>query len=91
MDIVKQRPKKTMPISPGRPKGVPNKSTALLKDAILMAADRAHPKGIVGYLQQQAIENPGPFIALLGKVLPMQVTGTTNAVLIQINGKAADL
>jgi hypothetical protein len=29
----------------------------------------------VAYLTAQAIENPGPFMALLGKVLPMQVTG----------------
>lgn len=61
---------------PGRPKGVPNKSTQLLKDAILKAADQSHPEGMVGYLQVQAIENPGPFMALLGKVLPMQVEGS---------------
>ena len=60
----------------GRPKGTPNKTTALLKDAILKAAEQAGGKnGLVGYLHLQAIENPGPFMALLGKVLPMQVTG----------------
>jgi hypothetical protein len=60
----------------GRPKGVPNKTTALLKDAILRAADNAGGKeGLVGYLTTQAEANPGPFMALLGKVLPMQVTG----------------
>jgi hypothetical protein len=62
----------------GRPKGVPNKSTALLKDAILKAAEKAGgggEDGIAKYLQDQATKNPGPFIALLGKVLPMQVTG----------------
>lgn len=72
----KQRPKKAMPVSPGRPKGVPNKTTALLKDAILKAADDAGGKGgLVGYLTLQATENPGPFMALLGKVLPMQIAG----------------
>lgn len=72
----KQRPKKVMPVSPGRPKGVPNKSTQILKDAILKAAEEAGGKeGLVGYLKLQALENPGPFLALLGKVLPMQVTG----------------
>lgn len=61
---------------PGRPKGVPNKTTALLKDAILKAAEAAGgAEGMVGYLQMQAKENPGPFMSLLGKVLPMQVTG----------------
>ena len=28
--------------------------------------------GLVGYLRAQAIENPGPFMALLGKALPIQ-------------------
>lgn len=28
------------------------------------------------YLTKQAIENPAQFMTLLGKVLPMQVTGT---------------
>jgi hypothetical protein len=61
---------------PGRPKGSVNKTTALLKDAILMAATKAGNKeGLVGYLTAQAKENPGPFMSLLGKVLPMQVTG----------------
>jgi hypothetical protein len=59
----------------GRPKGSVNKTTALLKDAILKAAEAAHPEGMVGYLQEQAIKNPGPFMTLLGKVLPMQVVG----------------
>lgn len=60
----------------GRPPGTPNKTTALLKDAILQAATQAGGKeGMAGYLTSQAKENPGPFMALLGKVLPMQVTG----------------
>lgn len=74
----KQRENKP-PKSPGRPKGSLNKTTALLKDAILMAAENAGNKvgseGLVSYLEYQAVENPAPFIGLLGKVLPMQVTG----------------
>lgn len=58
----------------GRAKGTPNKTTALLKDAILQAAEKAGDKdGLVGYLTTQARANPGPFMALLGKVLPMQI------------------
>ena len=61
----------------GRVKGTPNKTTALLKDAILKAAEAAGgAQGVVGYLTLQAHENPGPFMALLGKVMPMQVEGT---------------
>lgn len=61
----------------GRPKGAVNKTTALLKDAIIQAAEKAGGKGgLVGYLETQASENPGPFLSLLGKVLPMQIQGT---------------
>jgi hypothetical protein len=59
----------------GRPPGVPNKTTKLLKDAILMAAAAAGDGDMVAYLTEQARENPGPFMALLGKVLPIQVAG----------------
>lgn len=61
---------------PGRPKGVPNKNTTLLKDAILAAAEKAGGKdGLVGYLTTQATANPQSFLPLLGKVMPMQITG----------------
>lgn len=32
--------------------------------------------GLIGYLRVQAIENAGPFMTLLGKVLPTQVEGS---------------
>jgi hypothetical protein len=67
---------------PGRPKGVPNKANALLKDAILQAAEEAGGEGgMVQYLRKQAIDNPGPFMALLGKVLPTQIEGGANPIL----------
>lgn len=77
---------------PGRPKGSPNKTTALLKDAILRAAELAGGpedsdgnSGLVQYLQAQAIANPGPFMSLLGKVLPMQIGGDPdNPVVVSI-------
>jgi hypothetical protein len=81
----------------GRKKGVPNKTTALLKDAILQAAENAGGKdGIIGYLEAQATANPGPFMTLLGKVLPTQteVSGKDGeplqAITIMINGVKSD-
>jgi hypothetical protein len=68
----------------GRQKGTPNKTTALLKDAILQAATEAGDGDLVAYLKSQATANPGPFMALLGKVLPLQVTGEGGGAL-QIN------
>lgn len=63
-------------LKPGNKRG-PAKTTRLLKDAILQAATEAGgDDGMVGYLRVQAKENPGPFLSLLGKVLPMQVEGS---------------
>lgn len=56
----------------GSRKGVPNKNTAAIKDMILKALDEA---GGAEYLQRQAEANPSAFMTLIGKVLPMQVTG----------------
>ena len=56
----------------GRKKGTPNKVNALLKDQILQALDEL---GGVAYLVKLAKENPTAFSALLGRILPTQVTG----------------
>lgn len=57
---------------PGRPPGLPNKNTRVLKDMIMAALDGA---GGVQYLTDQAKENPKAFLSLVGRVLPLQVTG----------------
>ncbi len=60
----------------GRPKGSKNKQPALLKEALLEAATQAGgDDGLVGYLLTQARSNPQSFLPLLGKVLPMQISG----------------
>ena len=61
------------PKTGGRKRGVTNKTTALLKDAVLQAAEAAGDKGgMVGYLTTQAKQNPQAFMSLLGRVLPLQ-------------------
>ena len=61
---------------PGRRKGVPNKTTTQLKEAILQAASEAGGQaGLVGYLKGLAEDQPVAFAGLLGKVLPMTVAG----------------
>jgi Family of unknown function (DUF5681) len=63
----------------GKPRGTLNKTTTLLKDAILEAASLAggsnDREGLINYLKQASVEAPGPFLSLLGKVLPLQVAG----------------
>ena len=57
---------------PGRPKGVANKTTALVKDMITAALSEA---GGQDYLVQQGRDNPTAFLTLVGKVIPLQVSG----------------
>lgn len=56
----------------GRQKGTPNKLTGQVKEMILAALDKA---GGVDYLVTQSEENPTAFMTLVGKVLPLQLTG----------------
>ena len=88
---VKETPKNQRPgdgtPGPGRPKGVPNKNTSLLKDALLKAAEAAgggEPDGLVNYLVAQAKQNPAPFMSLLGRVLPMQASSEGKSVHVVI-------
>ena len=72
---------------PGRKPGIPNKANGLLRDAIIQAAEEAGGKeGIVGYLTQQAKKHPAAFLALIGRVLPLQVQGrgATEQIVVQI-------
>jgi hypothetical protein len=62
----------------GRPPGSVNKTTRILKEAILLAAEQTGENlrgrhGLVGYLRRIARKEPKAFTALLGRVLPMQV------------------
>lgn len=82
-------PKGTMPpgAGKGRVKGVQNKTTVMLKDALLQAATEAGGQGgLVGYLKLQALKNPGPFMQQLGKVLPLQITGADGGPVLIVTG-----
>jgi hypothetical protein len=58
---------------------VPNKLTSDVKAMILAALDKA---GGVDYLARQAEENPSAFMVLVGKVLPLPVTGDGGGALV---------
>lgn len=64
----------------GRPKGSANKTTALLKEAILTAAEQTGndgqgKDGLIGYCKHLASAEPKAFATLLGRVLPLQLSG----------------
>ena len=72
----------------GRKKGVPNKATGALKDMILQALKNV---GGVSYLMEQAQkDNAAPFLALVGKVLPLQVTGEGGGPVLIVTGVDRD-
>ena len=73
MDKVPKSTRKP-PISTRSRKGVPNKTTGAIKDMILTALSEA---GGVSYLVDRANDpkTAAAFLGLVGKVLPMQVTG----------------
>lgn len=56
----------------GRKKGAVNKVTGELKDMVLTALTNV---GGVTYLEARAKDSPAAFLTLVGKVLPLQVTG----------------
>jgi hypothetical protein len=68
----KQRKKKVMPVSPGRPKGVPNKLSGIAKDNIAEVFDR------IGGVEEMALwasDNQTAFYNIYAKLLPIQVNG----------------
>lgn len=62
----------------GRKKGTPNKTTQAVKDMICAALDQV---GGIDYLARQAEENPKAFMSLVGRVIPVQVTGENGGAL----------
>jgi hypothetical protein len=67
----------------GRKRGVPNKVTGAVKDMVLAALDKA---GGQDYLVEQAKKNPVAFMSLLGRILPMQVTGEGGGPVMIVTG-----
>lgn len=54
----------------GRPKGIPNKLTRTLKQAIEESFEKV---GGAEYLARMAVEQPAAYMTLLGKIIPQQV------------------
>ena len=67
------------PKTGGRAAGTPNKLTADIKSMVLGALAEV---GGVAYLADTAATHPAAFLALVGRVLPLQIAGDANQLLI---------
>lgn len=79
----------------GRPPGSPNKATVAVKEAILQAFNEAHKDGPVAYLKDVAEKDPKTFLALVGKLIPKEITGEVRVnhiqtILAELTGKTAE-
>lgn len=66
---------------PGRPKGLGNKLTENIREAIELAAKKCHPQGLAGWLVDRANGGLGDrqiFAGLVGRVVPLQVNQNVN-------------
>lgn len=65
-----------MPVSPGRPKGIPNKTTRAAKEAIAFAADAlGGAERLTAWAQEDQANERAFWTTIYPKLLPLQVSG----------------
>lgn len=75
--------KKGQKAGPGRPKGVPNKTTLAAKEAIALAADRlGGAERIVAWAQEDPLNERAFWTSIYPKLLPVQVQGDPDSPLL---------
>ena len=78
------QPTKAQPTNPkgnglaGRPKGIPNRTTAMLRHAIFLAAElegsnQKGKDGLIGYIRALARYEKKTYVTLLAKCLPQRI------------------
>lgn len=65
----------------GRPKGTPNKTTQTVKEAVIAAFDEV---GGASYLVEIAYTQPKAFLSLLGRVIPTEVSGSLEGLVVKL-------
>ena len=72
---------------PGRPKGIPNKITLSVKEAIERAFDKL---GGASYLEHVGRTDPRTFCALLAKLLPTKLANADGSPILQAISNLSD-
>lgn len=80
----------------GREKGVKNRTTVLLKEAIMQAAEREGSngegkEGVIGFLRKLSRREPAVFGRLMEKLLPYQLTGKDGSPMQVVHSTKAQL
>ena len=73
-----EKPKRSFPggAGPGRPKGIPNKMTTSVKDAIAKAAnDLGGPERLVEWAKEDPLNERAFWTSIYPKLLPLTVAG----------------
>ena len=65
----------------GRPRGVPNKFTGELKEAILAGVNGSNKQGVAGFVLDLSLNTPTSAAALLGRLIPVSMAGMLDATL----------
>src|SRR3984957_16672140 len=69
---------------PGRPRGVPNKFTGDLKEAILAGVNGSHTLGVAGFVLKLSLDTPPSAAALLGRLIPVSMAGTLDGTIVVV-------
>jgi hypothetical protein len=80
VDKRKSNPNLFKPGEGGRPKGVPNKVTRTIRQAVMESIEpgNCHPEGLAGWLIERArggIEDRKIYAAVVSRVIPIEITG----------------
>jgi hypothetical protein len=69
----------------GRPKGVPNKFTGDLKEAILAGVNGSNTLGVAGFVLDLSLDTPTSAAALLGRLIPVSMVGTLDGTIVVVH------
>jgi hypothetical protein len=67
---------------PGRPRGVPNKFTGDLKEAILAGVNGSNKLGVAGFVCDLSLDTPTSAAALLGRLIPVSTVGALDGTIL---------
>jgi hypothetical protein len=70
---------------PGRPRGVPNKFTGELKEAILAGVNGSNEQGVAGFVLDLSLDTPTSAAALLGRLIPLSMVGTLDGTIVVVH------